>query len=169
MHTHRERALTTIALVNKNSTLTSNLEDTEEHLHAMIAQNISLQRQFVAASNNWPSQEQDNDITMEEEGPAVLRGGGDQGYGSEDKLSDLLKEDCAPTGGTAQGFGSRVQSTGLGQGSGTSPRTFIQAQQYFAGHRPSSGPSITKLHDSVTNTQQDVDTASKGGSEELSL
>jgi hypothetical protein len=30
MHTHRERALTTIALVNKNSTLTNNLEDIEE-------------------------------------------------------------------------------------------------------------------------------------------
>jgi hypothetical protein len=27
MHTHRKRALTTIALLNKNSTLTNNLED----------------------------------------------------------------------------------------------------------------------------------------------
>jgi hypothetical protein len=39
MHTHRKRALTTIALVNKNSTLTNNLEDTEERLSTMIVQN----------------------------------------------------------------------------------------------------------------------------------
>ena len=113
MHTHRKRALTTIALVNKNSTLTSNLENTEEHLHAMIAQNIALQRQLAAASNNRPFQEQDNDITMEEEGPAVLRGGGDQGSGSEDELSESPKEDwdldwdlyrgCAPGWGRVEG------------------------------------------------------------------
>jgi hypothetical protein len=30
MHTHRERALMTIALVNKNSTLTNNFQESEE-------------------------------------------------------------------------------------------------------------------------------------------
>ncbi len=49
MHTHRERALTIIALVNKNSTLTNNLEDTEEQLSAMIAhkQGLSLRLHWL--------------------------------------------------------------------------------------------------------------------------
>ena len=116
MHTHRERALTTIALVNKNCTLTSNLEDTEEHLQAMIAQNLALQRQLAAVANARPDQDQDNDTTMEEEGPAVLRGGGDQGSGSEDELSESPKEDwdldwdlyrgCAPGWGRVEGISS---------------------------------------------------------------
>jgi hypothetical protein len=52
MHTHCERALTTIPLANKNSTLTNNLEDTEEQLSAMIAQNLALQEQLAGISNN---------------------------------------------------------------------------------------------------------------------
>jgi hypothetical protein len=49
MHTHRERTLTTIALVNKNSTLTNNLEDTEEQLSAMISrkQGLSLRLHWL--------------------------------------------------------------------------------------------------------------------------
>ena len=74
-------------------------------------------------------------------------------------------------GGTANGSGPRGQFTGLRQGSGISPGNFIRAQHYLAeqGYRPSSGSSITRLHDSATNTQQDVDKASDGGSEEPSL
>jgi len=76
-----------------------------------------------------------------------------------------------PTGGAAYGLGPRVLFTGLRQGSCISPGNFIHAQHYFAepGYRPSSGSSITELHYSATNTQQDVDKASDGGSEELSL
>ena len=189
MHTHRERALTTIALVNKNSTLTSNLEDTEEHLQAMIAQNLALQRQLASVPNARPDQDQDNDTTMEEEGPAVLRGGGGQGFGSDAERSESPKgyRDLdldlyrvgefrnsgayESIGGTANGSGPRGQFTGLRQGSGISPGNFIRAQHYLAeqGYRPSSGSSITRLHDSATNTQQDVDKASDGGSEEPSL
>jgi hypothetical protein len=60
---------------------------------------------------------------------------------------------------------------GVGQGSATSPTTFVRALQYFteSGRRPASGSSITKLHYLATNTQQDVESASEGGSEELSL
>ena len=74
-------------------------------------------------------------------------------------------------GGTANGLGPRGQYTGLRQGSGISPVNFIRAQHYLAeqGYRPSNGSSITRLHDSATNTQQDVDKASDGGSEEPSL
>jgi hypothetical protein len=75
-------------------------------------------------------------------------------------------------GGTANGgSGPRGQFTGLRQGSGISPGNFIRSQHYLAeqGYRPSSGSSITRLHDSATNTQQDVDKASDGGSEEPSL
>ncbi len=73
MHTHHKHALTTIALVNKNSTLTNNLEDTEERLSAMIVQNLILQGQLAAVSNNAHdtsnniSQEQDGNTRMEEE------------------------------------------------------------------------------------------------------
>jgi hypothetical protein len=76
-----------------------------------------------------------------------------------------------PTGGAAYGLGPRVLFTGLRQGSCISPGNFIHAQHYFAepGYRPSSGSSITELHYSATNAQQDVDKASDGGSEELSL
>jgi len=185
MHTHRERALTTIALVNKNSTLTSNLEDTEEHLQAMIAQNLALQRQLASLPNVRPDQDQDNDTTMEEEGPAVLRGGGGQGFGSDAERSESPKgyRDLyrvgefrnigayESIGGTANGSGPRGQYTGLTRGSVISPGNFIRAQHHLAeqGHRPSSGSSITRLHDSATNTQQDVDKASDGGSEEPSL
>jgi hypothetical protein len=153
MHTHRKRALTTIALVNKNSTLTNNLEDAEERLNTMIAQNLALQGQLAGVSNNAHdtsnniSQEQDSNIRMDEEGPDMIQGGG------------------------VQGWSPRVQSTRVGQGSATSPATFVQALQYYteSGHRPASRSSITKLHYSATNTQQDVESASKGGSEELSL
>jgi hypothetical protein len=161
MHTHREQALTTIALVNKNSTLTNKLEDTEEQLNAMIAQNLALQGQLAGVSNNAHdtsnniSQEQDGNTRMDKEGPGMIRGG------------------------EVQGWGLRVQSTGVGQGSATSLATFVRALQYFtvqalqyfteSGHRPASRSSITKLHYSATNTQQDVESTSKGGSEELSL
>ncbi len=127
----------------------------------MIAQNLALQGQLAGVSNNAYdtrnniSQEQDGDTRMDKEGFNMIRGRG------------------------VQGWGPRVQSTGVGQGSATSPATFIQALQYFtvralqyfteSGHRPASGSSITNLHYSVTNTQQDVESASKGGSEELSL
>jgi hypothetical protein len=89
-------------------------------------------------SNNI-SQEQDGNTRMNEEGPDMIRGGG------------------------VQGWGPRVQSTGVA--------TFVRALQYFtkSGHHPASGPSITELHYSATNTQQDVESASEGGSEELSL
>jgi len=161
MHTHREQALTTIALVNKNSTLTNKLEDAEERLNAMIAQNLALQGQLAGVSNNAHdtsnniSQEQAGNTRMDEEGPDMIRGRG------------------------VQGWGPRVQSTGVGQGSATSLATFVRALQYFTvqalqyftelGHRPASGSSITELHYSATNTQQDVESASEGGSEELSL
>jgi hypothetical protein len=79
MHTHRERALTTIALVNKNSTLTNNLEDTEERLSAMIPQNLILQGQLTAVSNNVHdtsnhniSQAQDGNTRMDKEGPDMI-------------------------------------------------------------------------------------------------
>jgi len=78
MHTHRKRALTTIALVNKNNTLSNNLEDTEEQLSAMIAQNLILQGQLAAVSNNAHdtsnniSQEQDDETRMDEEGLDVI-------------------------------------------------------------------------------------------------
>ncbi len=111
----------------------------------MIAQNLALQGQLAGVSNNAHdtsnniSQEQDGDTRMDEEGPNMIRGGG------------------------VQGWGPRVQSTGVA--------TFVQALQYFteSGHRPASRSSITKLHYSAKNTQQDVESASKGGSEELSL
>jgi hypothetical protein len=89
MHTHRERALTTITLVNKNSTLTNNLEDTKERLSAMITQNLILQGQLTAVSNNAHdtsnniSQEQDGNTRMDEEGPNMIQGRGDQGSGSK--------------------------------------------------------------------------------------
>ncbi len=75
-------------------------------------------------------------------------------------------------GDTANGgSGPRGQFMGLRQGSGMSPGNFIRSQHYLAkqGYRPSSGSSITRLHDSATNTQQEVDKASDGGSEEPSL
>jgi hypothetical protein len=81
MHTHPEQALTTIALVNKNSTLTNKLEDTEEQLNAMIAQNLALQGQLAGVSinahdtSNNISQEQDGNTRMDEEGPDMIQGG----------------------------------------------------------------------------------------------
>jgi hypothetical protein len=76
-----------------------------------------------------------------------------------------------PTSAALQDWGPRVQSAGLRQGSAASLATFVQAHQYFteSGHRPASGSSYTELHYSATNTQQDVESASEGGSEELSL
>ncbi len=67
--------------------------------------------------------------------------------------------------------GQRVQSTGLGQGSGASPATFVLAHQYFTetGYRPGSGSSSTKLHYSAATTHQGEESASVGGREELSL
>jgi hypothetical protein len=87
MHTHRERALTTIALVNKNSTLTNKLEDAEEQLNTMIAQNLALQGQLAGVSNiaydtsSNISQEQDGNTRMDVEGPDMIRGRGVQGWG----------------------------------------------------------------------------------------
>ncbi len=85
MHTHRKQALTTITLVNKNSTLTNKLEDAEMQINAMIAQNLALQGQLAGISNNAHdtsnniSQEQDGNTRMDEEGPDMIRGGGVQG------------------------------------------------------------------------------------------
>ncbi len=78
MHTHCEQALTTIPLVNKNSTLTNKLEDAEEGLNAMIAQTLALQGQLAGVSNNAHdtsnniSQEQDGNTRMDEEGPNII-------------------------------------------------------------------------------------------------
>jgi hypothetical protein len=94
MHTHRNRALTTIALVNKNSALTNHLEDSEEQLNAMIAQNLMLQEQLaslrrVPNSSTFP-QDSNGDTKMEEDGPDMIRGGGGQGLGSKCSEESLV-------------------------------------------------------------------------------
>jgi hypothetical protein len=88
MHTHRNCALMTIALVNKNSLLTNSLEDSEEKLRAMIAQNLMLQQQLASLTSvpNPSSnicQEPSDDTRMDEDGPNMIQRGGGQGSGSE--------------------------------------------------------------------------------------
>jgi hypothetical protein len=76
-----------------------------------------------------------------------------------------------PTSRAMQDWGPRVQSTGLEQGSGASPATFVRAHQYFteSGYRPASGSSSTKLHYSAATTHQGEESTSVGGSEDHSL
>jgi hypothetical protein len=89
MHTHRECALTTIALVNKNCTLTNNLEDSEEQLSGMIVQNLILQGHLEALTNKAQnpssncSQEPKGNTRMDEDGPDIIRGGGGQASDSK--------------------------------------------------------------------------------------
>ncbi len=73
-----------------------------------------------------------------------------------------------PTSVALQDWGPRVQSMGIGQGSGTSPAAFVRAHQNLTelGHRPISGSSSTTLQGS-TSSPQSEESASKSGREVL--
>ncbi len=73
-----------------------------------------------------------------------------------------------PTSVTLQDWGPRVQSMGIGQGSGASPAAFVRTHQNLTepGHRLVSGPSSTTLQGS-TSSPQSEESASKSGREVL--
>jgi hypothetical protein len=127
---------------------------------------------YVAMANHISTW--DKLLQCQENLPTVLAGVHFQHYVpiSKQNFGDCYSRVAyEPTSAALQDWGPRVQSTGLGQGSAASSATFIQAHQCFTelGHHPASRSSCTKLHYSATNTQQDVESTSKGGSEELSL
>ncbi len=76
-----------IELINQNSTLVNNLADTEDKLAALVAQNLLLQEQLGANKAGRT----DGDATMEDKGPAAIRGGGGKDAAMGDAGPDIIQ------------------------------------------------------------------------------